>query len=66
MILLKKSEKKTGADTLLYQTISDLKQAIGKGENQLCLSCLTGKYQLKSVKKMEELEKSIVKSRLGN
>ncbi len=38
-----------GADSLLYQSIEDLKQAIGKNENQLCLACLTGVYPLKSL-----------------
>jgi len=56
-------KKKIGADTLLYQTIEDLTQAIGKDKNQLCLACLTGDYQLKSVKKLAELEKSFVRSR---
>ena len=55
--------KKIGADTLLYQSIEDLKNAIGKNETQLCLACLTGNYQLKSVKKLVEMEKAIVKSR---
>jgi amidophosphoribosyltransferase len=52
-----------GADTLLYQTVEDLTHAIGKDKNQLCLACLTGKYQLKSVQKLAELEKSFVRSR---
>ncbi|MFX0041027.1 MAG: amidophosphoribosyltransferase [Promethearchaeota archaeon] len=52
-----------GPDTLLYQSIEDLMSAIGKNENQLCLACLTGNYPLKSVQKLAELEKSIVKSR---
>ncbi len=56
-------QKKIGADTLLYQTIYDLTHAIGKDKNQLCLACLTGDYQLKSVQKLAELEESIVKSR---
>jgi amidophosphoribosyltransferase len=55
--------KKLGAETLLYQTLDDLKKAIGKSEKELCLACLTGKYPLKSVQKLAELEKSIVKSR---
>ena len=55
--------KETGADTLLYQTIEDLTKAISKTKNQLCLACLTGDYPLKSVQKLAELEKSIVKSR---
>jgi amidophosphoribosyltransferase len=56
-------KKKIGADTLLYQTIEDLTHAIGKGRKELCLACLTGEYQLKSVQKLAEMEKSIVKSR---
>ncbi|MFX1303885.1 MAG: amidophosphoribosyltransferase [Promethearchaeota archaeon] len=60
---LEEIRKKSGADTLLYQTIDDLTHAIGKDKNQLCLACLTGDYQLKSVQKLAELEQSIVKSR---
>ncbi|MFX1592616.1 MAG: amidophosphoribosyltransferase [Promethearchaeota archaeon] len=56
-------QRSIGPDTLLYQTIDDLTQAIGKSGNELCLACLTGDYQLKSVQKLAELEKSIVKSR---
>ncbi|MFX0002654.1 MAG: amidophosphoribosyltransferase [Promethearchaeota archaeon] len=56
-------QKKIGPDTLLYQTIEDLMDAIGKNKNELCLACLTGNYPLKSVQKLAELEKSIVKSR---
>ncbi|MFX0027794.1 MAG: amidophosphoribosyltransferase [Candidatus Hermodarchaeota archaeon] len=55
--------KKIGADTLEYQTIENLTHAIGKNKNQLCLACLTGEYPLKSVQKLAEMEKSIVKSR---
>jgi amidophosphoribosyltransferase len=57
-------QRTIGPDTLLYQTIDDLTQAIGKNRNELCLACLTGDYQLKSVKKLAELEQSIVKSRI--
>jgi amidophosphoribosyltransferase len=57
-------QRTIGPDTLLYQTIDDLTQAIGKNRNELCLACLTGDYQLKSVKKLAELERSIVKSRI--
>jgi len=60
---LEEIRKKIGADTLLYQTIDDLTEAIGKKKNQLCLACLTGDYQLKSVQKLAEMEKSIVRSR---
>ena len=55
--------KKIGADTLQYQKIEDLMKAISKNENELCLACLTGKYPLKSVEKIIELEKSIITDR---
>jgi len=55
--------KKIGADTLQYQTIENLMKAIDKNENQLCLACLTGKYPLKSVEKIIELERSITTDR---
>jgi len=55
--------KEIGADTLLYQTVENLRHAIGKNKNQLCLACLTGEYHLKSVQKLAEMEESIVKSR---
>lgn len=51
--------KKTGADSLRYQTQEDLVNAIGKNNNQLCMACLTGEYPLKSVNKIIEMEKSI-------
>lgn len=57
-------QKTTGADSLLYQTIDDLTKAIGMNRNQLCLACLTGEYPLKSVQKLAEMEKSIIKSRI--
>jgi len=56
--------KNIGADTLIYQTIDDLIRAIGKSESQLCLACLTGNYPLKSVRKLAEMEESIVASRI--
>ena len=55
--------KHIGADSLLYQTKEDLSSAITKNENQLCRACLTGKYPLKSVEKLREMEKSITKNR---
>jgi amidophosphoribosyltransferase len=60
---LEEIRKKTGADTLEYQTIENLMLAIGKDKSQLCLACLTGDYPLKSVQKLAEMEKSIVRSR---
>jgi amidophosphoribosyltransferase len=56
--------KTIGADTLLYQELDDLFDAIGMGKDQLCHACLTGKYPLKSLtKKLIEMEKSIVENR---
>ncbi|MFX1496296.1 MAG: amidophosphoribosyltransferase [Promethearchaeota archaeon] len=56
---VKEIEKQIGADSLLYQTINDLSDALHKTENQLCMACLTGNYPLKSIEKLIELEKSI-------
>jgi amidophosphoribosyltransferase len=50
------------ADTLAYQTVEDLKDAIGL-KSELCKACLTGKYPLKSVEKISELEQSIKANR---
>ncbi|MFW9971351.1 MAG: amidophosphoribosyltransferase [Candidatus Odinarchaeota archaeon] len=61
---LEEIKKSIGSDTLIYQSIDNLTDAIGKSDNQLCLACLTGNYPLKSVQKLAELEKSIVKSRV--
>jgi amidophosphoribosyltransferase len=55
--------KHIGADSLLYQTKEDLSRAIMKNKNELCRACLTGKYPLKSVEKLREIEESIIKSR---
>lgn len=33
-----------GADSLKYLSIENLMEAIGLGENELCMGCLTGKY----------------------
>ena len=52
-----------GADSLLYQTLADLKKSIGKSESQLCLACLTGEYPLKYADKINELEESISNGR---
>ncbi|MFW9987631.1 MAG: hypothetical protein ACFFC3_03165, partial [Candidatus Odinarchaeota archaeon] len=60
---LEEIQKIIGSDTLLYQTIDNLTQAIGKNKDELCLACLTGNYPLKSIQKLAELEDSIVKSR---
>ncbi|MFO7795625.1 MAG: amidophosphoribosyltransferase [Promethearchaeati archaeon] len=55
-------KKIIGADSLLYQTIDDLKDAIGL-KSDLCKACLTGRYPLKSVEKLKGIEKSITSSR---
>jgi amidophosphoribosyltransferase len=62
---LEKIRKKIGADTLRYQEIEDLMRALNKNETQLCMACLTGKYPLKSVEKLTEIEESILQSRLS-
>jgi len=36
--------RRIGADTLRYLSLDDLLNAIGKGEQELCLGCLTGEY----------------------
>jgi len=57
--------KHIGADSILYQTKEDLSRAITKNANQLCMACLTGKYPLKSVEKLREIEDSIAKGRVN-
>lgn len=49
--------KSIGADSLLYQTIEGLKEAIGL-QSELCNACLTGKYPLKSGEKLIKLNLS--------
>ena len=58
-------QKHIGADSILYQTKEDLSRAITKDSNQLCMACLTGKYPLKSVEKLREIEDSIAKGRVN-
>jgi len=60
---IKEVEKYSGADSLLYQTLENLSSALCKTENQLCRACLTGKYPLKSVEKLVEMEQSISEGR---
>jgi len=59
---IKEIKKIIGADSLLYQNVEDLKDAIGL-KSGLCNACLTGHYPLKSVENLKELEKSITSSR---
>jgi amidophosphoribosyltransferase len=42
--ILKKIAKDVGADSLQYQTIQGLIDAIGVPEEGLCTACITGKY----------------------
>lgn len=52
-----------GADSLKYQTVEDLEDAIN-AKTGLCNACLTGNYPLKSIKKVAKLENSIVANRI--
>lgn len=54
---------KIGADTLLYQKIEDLRDAINLKNKHLCMACLTGNYPLKSIEKIKELGKTITLDR---
>ncbi len=47
------------ADSLYYQTIDGLLEAIGLPESELCTACLTGKYKLRSSINLSELEKEL-------
>jgi len=60
---IEKIRNAIGADSILYQNIEDLKNAIGKNENELCLACLTEDYPLKSIEKLAEMETKITESR---
>jgi amidophosphoribosyltransferase len=46
--------KLIGADTLKYLDIEGLTEAIGLGENDLCMGCLTGKYPVE-IPKFEQV-----------
>ncbi len=50
--------KTIGADTLKYLEIEELLEAIGLGEDRLCLGCLTGEYPVK-IPKYEQLPLSV-------
>jgi len=55
--------KEIGADKLCYQTLEGLKKAIGLG-NDICISCLTGKYPTKLAQKLaDELKDKEIKER---
>ena len=51
LIASKRSEeeirKRVGADSLYYQSLDGLIEAIGLSREELCLACLTGKYPLR-------------------
>ncbi|MBI5253167.1 MAG: amidophosphoribosyltransferase [Euryarchaeota archaeon] len=51
-----------GADSLKYLSIEDLMKAIGLGENELCLGCLTGKYPVEIAKHEQVLLPSFIKT----
>ena len=55
--------RKIGADTLLYQKLEDLRDAINLKNKQLCMACLTGNYPLKSIEKIKELGRTITLDR---
>lgn len=46
--------REIGADTLKYLSIDNLMEAIGMGEKELCLGCLTGKYPVE-ISKYEQV-----------
>jgi len=46
--------REIGADSLKYLSIDNLMEAIGMGENELCLGCLTGKYPVE-ISKYEQV-----------
>jgi len=47
------------ADSLYYQTLEGLLEAIGLHESELCTACLTGKYKLRNSIDLGELEKEL-------
>ncbi|MHA1376760.1 MAG: amidophosphoribosyltransferase [Candidatus Helarchaeota archaeon] len=47
------------ADSLHYQTIEGLLEAIGLPETKLCTACITGKYKLRNSIDLGELEKEL-------
>jgi amidophosphoribosyltransferase len=55
--------RKIGADTLLYQKLEDLRDAINLKNKHLCMACLTGNYPLKSIEKIKELGRTITLDR---
>lgn len=51
-----------GANSLKYLSIEGLMKAIGLGENELCLGCLTEKYPVEIVKHEQVLLPSFIKT----
>lgn len=47
-----------GADSLKYLGIEDLKEAIGMGERELCMGCLTERYPVEITKSEALLRES--------
>ena len=56
---VEKIQEFLGADSLKYQTIEGLLEAIGLDETDLCSACITGKYKLKNSIDVAELEKNL-------
>ena len=50
--VLKKMAKEMGADSLIYQSVSGLIDAIGLPKEELCLACLNGDYPTEWGKKL--------------
>ncbi|MHA1819211.1 MAG: amidophosphoribosyltransferase [Promethearchaeota archaeon] len=55
--------KKIGADSLAYQTIEGLIDAIGLPKESLCLACLNGEYPLKNDPRKNSLSKTFTQGR---
>ncbi len=53
-----------GADTLGYQTIEGLVDAIGLSKNELCLACLNGDYPLRQLPEVMSLETTFTTNRV--
>ncbi|MHA1272187.1 MAG: amidophosphoribosyltransferase [Promethearchaeota archaeon] len=57
---IKKIAEMIHADSLLYQTIEDLANAIGKEPNSLCLACLNREYPIKSVEQLIRNQENVI------
>ncbi|MBT7392402.1 amidophosphoribosyltransferase, partial [archaeon] len=59
----KKLAKELGADSILYQNIENIPNAIGIPRKNLCMACIDGKYPTEQGKKL--CKKSIENYKLG-